>query len=76
MEEKVYLDEGGNQVDQTATDSHLDGDDYIDDDLELDGAYAILDNPYNDSKGLEANFDFHDINVEFDEVQGQYDMEL
>ena len=51
--------------------SHLD-----DDELTLVIANAILNNPYNYSKGMDTNSDLHDSNVDLDEVQDQSDMEL
>ena len=70
MEEEVYLDEGGNQVDQTVIYQHL----Y--DDLDLDVTDVVLDNPYNDSEGLDTVFDLHDSDVDLDEVQDKFDMDL
>ena len=61
----------GNQVDQKVIGSHLD-----DDELTLVIANAILNNPYNYSKGMDTNSDLHDSNVDLDEVQDQSDMEL
>ena len=76
MDEEVYLDEGGNQVDQIVIYPHLDDDDYIDDDLDLDVANVVLDNPYNDSERLDTNSDLHDSNVDLNEVQDESDTDL
>ena len=76
MDEEVCLDEGGNQVDQTVIYPHLDDDDYIDDDLDPDVADVVLENPYNDSEGLDTNFDLHDSDVDLDKVQDESDMDL
>ena len=68
MDEEVCLDEGGNQVYQTVIYPHLDDDDYIDDDLDPDVADVVLENPYNDSEGLDTNSDLHDSDVDLDEI--------
>ena len=57
----MYLDEEVNQVDHIVNALHpmlqLDYDDYIDDDLVLDIMDVVIGNPYNDSKGLDIDFD-------------------
>ena len=68
--EEVELDKGGNRVGQIVSKSHLDNG------LVLDVAYVVLDNPYNDSKGLDGNFDLHDSYLNLDDVEYQFDMEL
>jgi hypothetical protein len=53
---------------------HLDGNDYIDDDLVLDILAVVMNNPFNDFEGLDANFDIDESNIKFDEFQDHFDM--
>ena len=50
---------------------HIDKDYYIHDDLVLDIPDVVMDNPCNDSKGMDVNFG---LDHEYDEVQDQLDM--
>jgi len=52
---------------------HVDDDDYIDDDLVLDIPNVVMDNPFNDSKGLDTNYDLDELDIELDWVQDQYE---
>ena len=77
----MYLDEEGNPSDNTIIASHTmlhhDYDDYIDDELVLDILDVVMDNPYNDSEGLDTNFDIdYELDIESHEVQDQYDMDM
>ena len=42
----------------------------------LDVANFVLENPYNDSEGLYTNCNFHESDVDLENDQDQYDMEL
>ena len=57
----MYLGEEENQVDHIFIVSHpiihLDCKDYIDDDLLLDIPNVVMDDPFNDSRWLDTNFD-------------------
>lgn len=56
---------------------HLDDDDYIDNELVLDILVVVMDNPYNDSKGLDIDFyRDHELDIESYEVQDQYDLDM
>ena len=74
--EEVELDKGGNRVGQIVSASHIDDHDYIDDDLVLDVAGIVLDNPYNDFNRLDGNSDLHDLDIDLDDFQDQFNMEL
>jgi hypothetical protein len=54
---------------------HLD-DDYIVDDLVLGILDTVMYNPFNGSEGLDTNFDIDESDIELDEVQDQYDMDM
>jgi hypothetical protein len=70
-------DKEDNQVDNPIIGSHpmlhLDDDDYIDDNLALAILDVVMDTPFNDSEGLDINFDLNESNIELDEVQDQSD---
>ena len=74
------LDEEDNQVDNPIIGSHpmlhLDDDDYIDDELVLEISYVVMDNPFNDFEGLDANFYIDESNIKFDEFQDQFELDV
>lgn len=70
----MYLDEEGNQVNHIVTTLHPvlhldDNDDYVDDDLLIDILDVVMDNPQNDFKGLDMNYNLGEPDIELDEVQ-------
>jgi len=54
----------------------VDDDDYIDGDLALNIPNVVMDNPFNDSKGLDTNYDLDESDIELDEAQNQYNLDM
>jgi len=72
------LDKEENQVGHLVIGSppmlHIDDDDYIDDELVLYIPNVVMENPFNNSKGLDTNSDIDETYIQMDEVQDQSDM--
>jgi hypothetical protein len=44
--------------------------------LVLDIPDVVMDNPFNDFEGLDTNYDLDESDIELDEVQDQFDMDM
>jgi len=73
-EQEEVSEKEENQVDYPFIGSHpmL----HIDDDLVLDIPYVVMDNPFNDSKGQDTNYDIDEYNIELDEARYQYNLDM
>lgn len=55
---------------------HANHDDYIDYGLVLDITYVVMDNPFNDYIQLDTNSNYNEQEIELDEVQDKYNLDM